>query len=69
MDVLLSVEVERASNCRARAELELLDEARTLQKSIPRAFSAKTVLIIKPRDLGFLKYKNLSILGAYSGSA
>ena len=29
MDVLLSVEVERASNLQARAELELLDEART----------------------------------------
>ena len=38
MDVLLSEEVERALNCRARAELELLDEARTLQKSISRAF-------------------------------
>ena len=29
MDVLLSVEVERASNFQARAEFELLDEART----------------------------------------
>ena len=38
MDVLLSVEVERALNFQARAEFELLDEARTLQKSIPRAF-------------------------------
>ena len=64
MDVLLSVEIERALNCRARAEFELLDEARTLQKSISRAFSAKTVLIIKPRDLGFLKYKTLCILSS-----